>query len=223
MAYQRCEVDYPILSEDALAAWREIPAAVASDCMNRTQSMGARIKPVAADTRLCAQARTVTAMVGDGGIVQVGLIHARRGEAVVIDAGGVSDCAVWGGIATAAAQALGLAGVVIDGAVRDVAEIRQSGFPTYCSAVVPRGPHEGFGGIIDAAASVGGVVVRPGDLVLGDDDGIVVVPIEMADDILAAAQTHLEKERQWLDGIAAGRTIPEIFNMPEAVLIEPTP
>lgn len=219
MAYQRYIPSYPTLDETALAAWRQIPTAVASDCMNRTQSMAAAIKPVVPGMRLCAQARTVVAMAGDGGIVQVALTLARPGEAVVMDAGGVLDTAVWGGIATAAARALGLAGIVIDGAVRDLADIRADGLPTFARAVVPRGPHDGFGGIIDGTIAAGGVAVRPGDLVLGDDDGVVVVPIDQAAEVLAKAQAHLAKEQGWLRAIAAGKTVPELFAMPKAEVI----
>lgn len=219
MAYQRYLVDYPILAKHILEAWRAIPAAVASDCMNRTQSMRAAIKPIVPGTRLCAQARTVTAMVGDGGIIQVALTLARPGEALAIDVGGVEDVAVWGAVATEAALAHGIAGVVIDGAVRDVADIRRTRFACFCRAAVPRGPHHDFGGIIDARASVGGVPVNPGDLVLGDDDGVVVVPLARADEVLAAARAHLEKEKKWLEGLAAGRTIPEIFGMPTPQII----
>jgi regulator of RNase E activity RraA len=189
--------------------------------MNRTQSMAAAIKPVAAGMRLCAQARTVVAMAADGGIVQVALTLARRGEAIVMDAGGVPDTAVWGGIATAAARALGIAGIVIDGAVRDLADIRADGLPTFARAAVPRGPHDGFGGIIDCPIAAGGVPVRPGDLVLGDDDGVVVVPLERAAEVLRKAEAHLAKEQSWLSAIAAGKTVPELFGMPQAEIINP--
>ncbi|MBM3491619.1 MAG: RraA family protein [Alphaproteobacteria bacterium] len=219
MAYQRYVPAYATLDEAVLTAWRRIPTAVASDCMNRTQSMAAAIKPVAPGMRLCAQARTVVAMAADGGIVQVALTLARRGEAIVMDAGGVLDTAVWGGIATAAARALGIAGIVIDGAVRDLADIRADGLPTFARAVVPRGPHDGFGGIIDSAIAAGGVPVRPGDLVLGDDDGVVVVPLERAAEVLRKAEAHLEKEQGWLRAIAAGKTVPDLFGMPQPEVI----
>ncbi len=219
MAYQRFEVNFPILSSEDLAAWREIPPAVASDCMNRTQVMDAAIKPVMPGTVLCGQARTVTGMVGDCGIVCIACVDARAGEIVVVDSDGVEDTAVWGAVMTEAAVIRGIGGAVIDGAVRDVAEIRESGLPMFCRSVVPRGPHEGFGGIIDARISVAGVPVSPGDIVLGNDDGVTVVPLERASQILVAAQAHLKKEEDWLRKLKAGKTIPEVFEMPTPEVI----
>ncbi len=105
---------------------------------------------------------------------------------------------------------------VIDGAVRDVTDLRKAGFAMFCKAVVPRGPHQGFGGTVDAPASVGGVPVRSGDIVLGNDDGVVVVPLERAAEVLAAAQAHLIKEEGWIKTIRAGGTISTMFSMPAA-------
>nr|WP_300499353.1 pseudouridine synthase [uncultured Rhodococcus sp.] len=143
--------------------------------MNRTYSMAAAIKPLKPGTVLAGQARTVTSMVGDNGISHAALALVNRGEVLVIDAGGYEDVAVWGAIMTHAAIARDIAGVVIDGAVRDAAEIRELGFSCYARANVPSGPHKGFGGIIDGPISCAGCPVKPGDIVIGDDDGIAVV------------------------------------------------
>ncbi len=214
MAYQRFAADYPNLDEATLAAWREIPPAVASDCMNRTGVMDAAIKPVSPGTVLCGQARTVAAMVGDAGAISIALSEARAGEIVVVDADGVADTAVWGAVMTAAARERGLGGAVIDGAVRDVAEIRASGLVVFARAVVPRGPHEGFGGTLDGTIACAGVPVSPGDIVLGNDDGVAVVPLARAETVLAAAQAHLAKEAAWFARLKSGETLPEIFAMP---------
>jgi regulator of RNase E activity RraA len=86
----------------------------------------------------------------------------------------------------------------------------------FCRSVVPRGPHHGFGGTIDALASVAGVPVKSGDIVLGNDDGVVIVPLERADEVLAAAQAHLVKEENWVRAIRSGGTISEMFDLPAA-------
>jgi 4-hydroxy-4-methyl-2-oxoglutarate aldolase len=213
MAFQRVNAPFRKLSDAELDAWRAIPPAVASDCLNRTQAMSAVIKPVSSGITLCGQARTVTAMAGDCGSICELIGIAEQGEVIVVDAGGVEDTAVWGGIMTAEAAHRQLGGAVVFGAIRDVEEVRQLSFNIFCKSVVPRGPHHGFGGIIDAAISVAGAVVRPGDIVLGNDDGVVIVPLERAEDILAAAEAHLIKEKAWLEGIRNGRTIQQIFNM----------
>ncbi len=220
MAIRRHDVHFERLSPEALAAWGEIPPAVASDCMNRENFMAAAIKPVRAGTTLVGQARTVTSMVGDNGVSHVATALLGPGEVLVIDAGGYQDVAVWGGVATRAAMARGAAGVVIDGAVRDVAEIRELGFPCYARAAVPGGPHKGFGGTIDGAIACAGCPVAPGDIVLGDDDGVAVVPLAAQAALLAACRDKLTQEEDWLAELAAGKTMAEILGIGVAEVID---
>lgn len=215
MASQRYDVAFPLLDQAELDAWRIIPPAVASDCMNRTQSMSAAIKPIRDGLVVCGQARTVTAMVGDCGAICSLIGNARPGEVIVVDAGGAEDVAVWGGVMAEEAIQRRLGGAVVDGAIRDVADMRRSGFAMFCRAAVPRGPHQGFGGTIDGLASVAGVPVRPGDIVIGNDDGVVVVPLERSEQVLKAAQAHLLLEEEWLSDIRRGKTIESMFRMPE--------
>ncbi len=219
MAIRRHDIHFERLSPEVLAAWGEIPPAGASDCMNRENFMAAAIKPVRAGTILVGQARTVTSMVGDNGVSHVATALLGPGDVLVIDAGGYQNVAVWGGVATRAAMARGAAGVVIDGAVRDVAEIRDLGFPCYARAAVPGGPHKGFGGTIDGAIACAGCPVSPGDIVLGDDDGIVVVPLADRAELLAACRDKLEQEEGWLAELAAGKTMAEILGLGEAEVI----
>lgn len=197
------------------AAWAEIPPAIASDCMNRAGSMAARIKPLAAGTRLTGQARTVACMVGDNSAVHAALRRVRPGEVLVIAAGGHADNAIWGGLLTRAAIARGAAGVVLDGAVRDVAEIRDLGFPCFAAAAVPAGPHKGFGGVLDATIACAGCTVAPGDLVLGDDDGVAVVPLGQAEPLLAACRAKLAQEAEALERLEAGVLLADQMGIPE--------
>ncbi|MCK5622420.1 MAG: RraA family protein, partial [Alphaproteobacteria bacterium] len=113
----------------------------------------------------------------------------------------------------------GIAGIVLDGAVRDVAEMREMGFPVFCRAVVPRGPHKGFGGTIDGAISCAGVAVSPGDLVIGDDDGVAVVPLAQVRAVQAAAIEAQKREWGWLEEIAKGKTTRELLGLPEPELV----
>ena len=156
MAIQRHNVTFDRLSDDVLAQWRAIPPAIVSDMMNRTQCMAGRIKPVKKGMTVCGQARTVTCMVGDNSAAHYAIGLLNPGEILVIDAGGYADVAVWGGIMTHGAVAMKAGGVVIDGAMRDVAEIAEMGLPAFCAAHVPQGPHKGFGGVIDGTISCGG-------------------------------------------------------------------
>lgn len=219
MPLQRHAVDFPVLSKAALRAWSKIPTTIATDAMNRAQAMVGAIKPVGSGMRVTGQARTLGAMVGDNGGIHAMVALARPGEVLVVDAGGYEDVAVFGGVLARAAIARRIAGVVLDGATRDVAELRALGFPVFCRAVVPGGPHKGFGGVIDGRVSVGGVPVDPGDVVLGDDDGVVVVPLARAEAVLAASKATLEKEKKWMKEIAAGRLTVELMGIPDPEVI----
>lgn len=215
MPLQRFTDEFERLDDAELAAWRDIPPAIVSDCMNRTQVMAARIKPLKAGTRLVGQARTADCMVGDNGPAHALLKLVRPGEVVVIDAGAHPDVAIWGGILTRMAMARGVAGVVIDGGVRDIEEVRELGFPCYAAAQVPAGPHKGFGGVIDGTLSCGGCPVRPGDIVVGDDDGIAVVPLERRAALLEASRAKIKDEEATLAKIAEGAFTADLLGVPE--------
>ncbi len=203
------------LPSDVLDQWRDIPPAIASDCMNREQAMSGAIKPIAQGTTLCGQARTIKCMVGDNSAIHAAVRMARPGEVLVIDAGGYADTALWGGLLTEGAMARGIAGIVIDGAVRDVAEIRELGFPCYSSAIVPAGPHKGHGGTIDGPIACGGCPVSPGDLVLGDDDGIAVVPLQRQGQILEASREKIAQEQSAVERVRAGETLADQMGIPQ--------
>ncbi len=198
-----------------LAAWAEIPPAIASDCMNRSQAMAARIKPVAPGTRLTGQARTVTCMVGDNSAIHAAIRLIAPGDVLVISGGGYEDTALWGGLLTQAALSRGAAGVVVDGAVRDVAELRENRFPCFAAAIVPAGPHKGFGGTIDGVIACGGCTVAPGDIVLGDDDGVAVVPLARAEELLADCQAKLAQEARALEMLQQGTLLADQMAIPQ--------
>ncbi len=194
MTIQKFRAEFERLSPQDLAQWKNIPPAIASDCMNRCYVMSARIAPLAPGMTLCGHARTITGMVGDNSASHAAIGLVEPGDILVVDARGHTDTAVWGGIMTRAAQQQKLGGVVIDGAVRDAAEIRELGFATFAAGICPAGPGKGFGGIIDGAISCAGCPVKPGDIVLGDDDGVAVVPLERQAEILELCLTKIEQE-----------------------------
>jgi regulator of RNase E activity RraA len=219
MAIQRHDVTFERLSDDVLAKWRDIPPAIVSDMMNRTQCMAGRIKPVAKGTTLCGQARTVTCMVGDNAAAHYAISLLQPGEILVVDAGGYEDVAIWGGIMTHGAVAKKCGGVVIDGAMRDVAEIEEMGLPAYCAAHVPQGPHKGFGGVIDGTISCGGARVSPGDIVVGDDDGVAVVPLSRHEELLDASIKKIAEEEAMIARIKNGETTAQMMGLPEPDLL----
>lgn len=208
------------LGPEALAEWAEIPTAIASDCMNRARTLGAAIKPLAPGTRLVGQARTVACMVGDNSALHAVLRLVRPGEVLVTATGGHPDTALWGGLLTRAALTREVAGVVLDGAVRDVAEIRALGFACFAAAAVPAGPHKGFGGTIDGVIACAGCAVSPGDIVLGDDDGVAVVPLGQAQVVLAACREKLAQETAALERLERGTLLADQMGIPEPGLAD---
>lgn len=213
MAIVQYRTVFARLSVEALAAWREVPAAIATDVLNRGFSMSGDIAPIKPGLRMVGQARTLGSMVADSSGVHVLCDLAEPGDVLVMDMGDYVGRASWGGNATRVAMMKGAAGVVLNGAVRDAAEIRELGFPVFCRAAVPGGPHKGHGGNIDLPVAVGGVVVSPGDIIIGDDDGITVVPLSMASEALLAAQALIAKESDWVAEIEKGRSMANILNL----------
>ena len=202
------------LSAEALAAWRTMPTAVISDDLNRSQTLHSSIKPLATGTAFAGQALTCQTMVGDNATLHYALTTAWPGCVLMVDARGHTATAVWGGVLTAAARAAGVAAVVIDGAVRDAAELRESGLPVYARAVVPNGPHKGFGGEINGPIQCAGAAVSPGDLIVGDDDGVVVIRPQQQDGLLALCQARIDKEARFMTAIEAGESTITLMGFP---------
>ena len=165
MVVQQHRTKFERLSADDMAKWKNIPPAIASDCMNRCYVMSGRISPLSPGMKICGHARTITGMVGDNGPAHFAISIAKPGDILVIDARGHIETAVWGSIMTNAAIERGVTGVVVDGAVRDAEEIRELGFATFSAGICPAGPSKGFGGIIDGAIACAGAPVKPGDII----------------------------------------------------------
>ncbi len=194
--------------------WRKIPTAIISDELNRTGTMQSALRPLKNGSGFAAQALTVQCMVGDNAPIHYALTVAWPGCALVIDGRGHADTALWGGLLTAAALASGVVAIVIDGAVRDVAEIRDSDLAVYCRSIVPNGPHKGFGGAVNAPIQCAGVSVHPGDLVVGDDDGIVVIAPDKLGGLRERCDARIAAEAELLERISAGSNTVELLGFP---------
>jgi RraA family protein len=147
-------------------------------------AMDARIRSVWRGARLAGRAFTVRVPPGENPSVRPAIEQAEAGDVIVLDGAGALERALWGGNVSRLALERGLAGVVVDGAVRDVDEIEALGFPVYAAGIVPMPPRRKQPGELGVAVSCGGLTVRPGDYVYGDADGVVVVPAELHDEIL---------------------------------------
>ena len=207
--------EFTPLSADKLAQWATIPPAIAGDVMNRQNVMAGRISPLSPGMTMAGQARTVAVLAGDNAALHEVIGRLRPNEVLVIDAANYDDRAVWGGILNTRAKLRNISGVVLDGAARDAAEMREMGLPVFLSALSPAGPHKGWGGSIDDRISCGGVVVMPGDIILGDDDGVTVVPLARADVVLEASLARLAYEAEILEKLATGADMSGLFPSPE--------
>jgi 4-hydroxy-4-methyl-2-oxoglutarate aldolase len=147
-------------------------------------AMDGRIRPTWEGARLAGPAFTIRVPPGENPSVRAGLDQAAPGDVIVIDGGGYALRALWGGNVSARARERGLAGAVVDGAVRDLDEIEAAGFPVFAAAVVPTPPGRELAGEIGVEISCGGLAVRPGDHVYGDRDGVVIVPAELHDELV---------------------------------------
>ncbi len=215
MAVQLYEASFRQLSDTERDAWKDTEAAAVSDCLERGMAMDGGIKPLDPAMQLVGQARTVRCMVGDNSALHAAITLIEPGEILVADAGGFLGTAVWGGLMTEAARRKGIAGLIVDGAVRDQAEIIKSAFPCFARGAVPAGPHKGFGGAIDVPISCGGVAVHPGDLIVADADGVTVVPLARVETTLSAYHALKAKEEQALAALDSGGTLADIYGVPE--------
>jgi len=180
------------LTNAELEAWGRVPAAVLSDERDH-RGVLAGPRPLFAGRPFAAQALTIEVASHVQGTPREALAQAWPGAAIVIDARTAPDAAVWGGNLIRIARERGVVAIVVDGNVRDTIELRDSGLAVCSGGVTPRGPM--WTGHIGTPIECGGVAVRSGDLIVGDDDGVVAVPIDEVDDaLLARCQARIARE-----------------------------
>lgn len=196
----------PQVDEKLIAALRELPLAAISDNMHRnTGSVGLQPYHRPGPKTMAGTAVTARSRGGDNLTYLRALEFCRPGDVLVVDAGGDLANAVVGGILSFYAATIGLAGVIIDGAIRDVAEIRNRDFPVYARGVTHRGPYKDGPGEINVPISVGGLVVNPGDVVVGDQDGLLALPPEDVPDLITKARAVLVAEEATMLAMREGR------------------
>jgi 4-hydroxy-4-methyl-2-oxoglutarate aldolase len=186
-----------------------------SDCMGRFNAMTSDMKPLFEGIRLVGTAVTVKTLAADLAAAFKAIDLCRPGDIVVIDSHGSVNTAFWGENMTISALNRGVIAAVIDGACRDVEEIRKIRFPVICKGVVPNvGAIAGYGDV-NVSIQCAGVAVAPGDIVVVDGNGVVVVPMAEAAVILQKTQRLLQTEHLLQEKIKAGKTIGELVNIDE--------
>jgi regulator of RNase E activity RraA len=183
---------------------KQIPVALLSDQLQRNRG-STGLRPYHQPAPLAGTAVTVRTRAGDNLAILRAFDICRPGDVLVIDADGDIANALVGGIMTFYAASIGVAGMVIDGAIRDVAEIRERPFPVYARGVNHRGPYKDGPGAINVPVSAGGMAVCPGDLVVGDQDGLIVLSREEAPAVIEKALLQKQKEEATMQAIREGR------------------
>ena len=199
--------------EAAVDAFKEIDAATLHEGAGRTGAMVHDMKPIYPGMKVAGPALTVNGHPGDNLIIHYALTLAQPGDVLVVDTKGFTECGHWGDIMTTGAQAAGVAGLVIDGAIRDAEVIRDMGFSVFCRGVSMKGPTKLHDGDVNVPVMCGGVSVAPGDIVVGDDDGVVVIAQADAGAALKNARKRLVAEEEKRARIKAGETTADLLGV----------
>lgn len=176
-------------------AFKDVPPTTLADLLGREQVMDIGIRPLWDAPRVAGPAYTVRCAPGDNLMLHAAIYRAEPGSVIVVESGDV-DHALAGGNVCAVAQRRGIAAFVVDGVIRDLGEVREAGFPVFSRGVIPIPGTKNELGELGAPARVGGVLVHPGDIVVADEEGIVVVPAARGEETLRAARAKLAKEAE---------------------------
>ncbi|MDX9872479.1 MAG: RraA family protein [Clostridia bacterium] len=212
--------DFPRPKAEIVQAYRDLlkydsPTCALTDCMGRFNAMTSDMKPLFEGIRIVGTAVTAQALASDISAPFKAIDLAQPGDIIVIDGHGSVNSAFWGENMTMSAMNKGVIGVIIDGATRDVEEIKKLKFPVLSKGVVPNvGSVSGYGNV-NVPVSCGGVSVRPGDIIVVDMNGVAVIAREQAEEILAKAQKLLETEHIVQEKIKQGATIGQLVNIDE--------
>ncbi|QIV87271.1 RraA family protein [Glutamicibacter mishrai] len=189
---------------DRLAA---LPAANIGDAMQRLGIASAQIQAVWEGAKISGPAYTVWVAPGDNAGIHEALKHVQPGEVIVVNGGGYTDRALLGELIGERAISKGVAGFAVDGAVRDAVDLGEINLPVFARATSPAGPYKNGPFEVNGTIAFGGVAVSPGDIVIGDSDGLVIIPAERAEDIATAAEAVNLDESQRRTAILASRKL----------------
>ncbi len=190
-----------------VARFKDVVCAHLSDNMSRIAGTEAALRPWHKGGQLLGVALTVRVAPGDNLMVHKAIDLCEPGDVIVVDAGGITSQAIIGEIMSSMAAARGAVGMVIDGAIRDAGALAKGRFPVYARAATHRGPYKNGPGEIHVPVSIGGMIVYPNDIIVGDEDGLVAVRSQDAPALLAAARAWCQKEEKVLKAIRENKPL----------------
>lgn len=205
---------------DIIAKFKSIPSTCVADATNGMSNMDTAIKPLKEEYVVCGRAFTVKMPAGDNMQVLRAIKEAQPGDILIIDSKGYTSRSAAGEFVVGLAKILGLGGMVVDGSIRDIINIKSLNFPVFCKGTTASASIKGGCGQISVAISCGGVNVRPGDVIIGDADGVVVVPQEEEKEVFELAQKKMISDqiraKKFLASPESARTyLDELFKSAE--------
>ncbi len=202
MIHVRREVERP--DRSLVEAFRALDVATVYEASGRKGFIENAIKPIARGVRICGPAYTVQCAPGDNLMLHKALQRAPADDVLVASVGGVYDFGYWGGLMATAAVTRGLAGLAIDGCIRDSAEIVKMGFPIFCRGFCIKGTTKAVLGLINYPVNFGHATIFPGDLILGDEDGMVAVRPDECKEVLEKSLKRIESEKSKAKQLKSG-------------------
>jgi len=182
-------------AKELVERFRGMPVANIDDCMNRIAAADAAIEPIGYKGQLLGPAFTIRVPQGDNLMFHKAMDMAEPGDVIVIDAGGYTDRAIFGELMATYCKTRGIKGIICDGAIRDRGGLAaMEGFQVYARSATPNGPYKNGPGEINVPVVIGGKIVYPGDIVVGDDDGVIFIRPELANEIADATLAVEKKE-----------------------------
>lgn len=205
------------VSPESIRILRELGSATVYEAQGAKGALDSGIKPISPAMRLAGPAVTVDIRPADNLMLHYAMLKVKPGDVLVVDAKGFVEAGPWGDVFTEQALKIGLAGLIINGAVRDASAITQMGFPVFCRGLSIKGTGKNQPGKLNVPICIGDVQINPGDIVIGDQDGVVVVQKDEVDFAIKASLAREEKEEIFREQIRKGVTTVELLGLSETL------
>ena len=205
------------ISTASIQLLRDFGSATVYEAQGARGALDSGIKPIHPAMRVAGPAVTVDVRPADNLMLHYAMLKVKPGDVLVVDAKGFLEAGPWGDVFTEQAVRQGIAGLVINGAVRDAQSIIEMGFPVFCRGLCIKGTGKNQPGKLNVPVCIGDVQINPGDIVIGDQDGVVVVPRDEVDDAIRSSQAREDKEATFRARIRDGATTVELMGLEETL------
>lgn len=206
------------ISPDAIQALRSLGVATVYEAQGAKGALDSGMKPIHPGMKVAGPAFTVDMRPADNLMIHYAMLKAKPGDVLVIDAKGFMEAGPWGDVLTQQALHMGLAGLVINGCVRDASAIIEMGFPVFCRGLSIKSTGKNQPGKTNVPVCIGDVQINPGDIIVGDQDGLVVVPNAEVEGAIKKARAREDKEALFREQIKKGATTAELLGLTETLL-----